>query len=52
MKFTSLRAIKMPSIVIIPTIVITIDRGYFADDYRSLVIALRWLKFAIISRWG
>lgn len=52
MNFTSIRAVKMPSVVLIPTVIVTINKGYFIGDYRTTAIALRWLKFAIVARWG
>jgi hypothetical protein len=52
MKFTSIRGITMPSVVIIPTIVVTVKYQAYHGDTGSLVIALRWLKFALVARWG
>ena len=46
MKIDSVRGFKMVSWTLVPTVVVTVDRGYFKEDAKKITITFRMIKYA------
>lgn len=46
MKIHSARGFKMVSWTLVPTVTVTVDRGYFKEDAKRIILTFRILKYA------